>query len=87
MIINTHAPGVVQLCDPADLLLADSRAAPDAEWDHHLGIVTAPVPGFVARNSGTGDVLGGVMARVCAGMDLLGEPADIIVVHGDREVG
>ncbi|WP_326640971.1 AAA family ATPase [Streptosporangium sp. NBC_01755] len=25
VIINTHAPGVVQLCDPADLLLAEGR--------------------------------------------------------------
>ncbi|MEU2120785.1 AAA family ATPase [Nocardia niwae] len=25
VIINTHAPGVVQLCDPADLLLAETR--------------------------------------------------------------
>ncbi|PZG16417.1 chromosome segregation protein SMC [Micromonospora craterilacus] len=30
VIVNTHSPGVVQLCDPADLLLADVRlkAAP-----------------------------------------------------------
>lgn len=26
VIINTHSPGVVQLCDPADLLLADVRS-------------------------------------------------------------
>ncbi|QGN47557.1 AAA family ATPase [Micromonospora sp. WMMD558] len=28
VIINTHSPGVVQLCDPEDLLLADTRLRP-----------------------------------------------------------
>ncbi|MDZ5446448.1 AAA family ATPase [Micromonospora sp. 4G57] len=28
VIINTHSPGVVQLCDPSDLLLADAKLRP-----------------------------------------------------------
>ncbi|MGN9775517.1 AAA family ATPase [Micromonospora sp. H33] len=33
VIINTHSPGVVQLCDPADLLLAETRLRPVPHGD------------------------------------------------------
>ncbi|MEU6023683.1 AAA family ATPase [Micromonospora sp. NPDC047134] len=41
VIINTHSPGVVQLCDPDDLLLADLRlkAAPAGEAARALSLL------------------------------------------------
>ncbi|GGM61828.1 hypothetical protein GCM10011608_53710 [Micromonospora sonchi] len=41
VIINTHSPGVVQLCDPDDLLLADVRltAAPDGTAARALSLL------------------------------------------------
>ena len=41
VIINTHAPGVVQLCDPADLLLAESspRRSPDGTVTNALSLL------------------------------------------------
>ncbi|MEU7001760.1 AAA family ATPase [Nonomuraea sp. NPDC046570] len=41
VIINTHAPGVVQLCDPADLLLAETRPrrAPDGRVTSALSLL------------------------------------------------
>ncbi|MFI6999987.1 AAA family ATPase [Nocardia sp. NPDC050175] len=41
VIINTHAPGVVQLCDPADLLLAETRPyrTPDGTVTMALSLV------------------------------------------------
>lgn len=41
IIINTHAPGVVQLCDPADLLLADltPQRTPDGQAVRALALL------------------------------------------------
>jgi predicted ATPase len=41
VIVNTHAPGVVQLCDPADLLLAEVRSqhTPDGSVARALSLL------------------------------------------------
>jgi predicted ATPase len=41
VIVNTHSPGVVSLCDPADLLLADVRPAkgPDGQVTRALSLL------------------------------------------------
>lgn len=42
VIVNTHSPGVVQLCDPADLLLAEVRAQRTPEHNIARGLSVMP---------------------------------------------
>ncbi|GAA2491286.1 AAA family ATPase [Winogradskya humida] len=42
VIVNTHSPGVVQLCDPADLLLAEVRSYRHAEGDVTRALTLLP---------------------------------------------
>ncbi|MFC8044394.1 AAA family ATPase [Nocardia sp. NPDC057353] len=62
VIINTHAPGVVQLCDPADLLLAETR--PQRAQDGSVTTALALLPYYKswraargARSFSEGDVV------------------------------
>ncbi|WP_248965911.1 AAA family ATPase [Sphaerisporangium perillae] len=45
VIINTHAPGVVQLCDPADLLLAEARPWRDSDGSVRSALSLVPYAG------------------------------------------
>ena len=42
VVINTHSPGVVQLCDPQDLLLADARVVQLPEGGSARALSLAP---------------------------------------------
>jgi hypothetical protein len=42
VIINTHAPGVVQLCNPQDLLLAESAPYRTSEGAEARGLLLLP---------------------------------------------
>ncbi|MFI5935046.1 AAA family ATPase [Actinoplanes sp. NPDC051494] len=42
VIVNTHSPGVVQLCDPADLLLAEVRAHRHEEGEMTRALTLLP---------------------------------------------
>lgn len=42
VIVNTHAPGVVQLCDPQDLLLAEVRPHRNAEGEVTRALTLLP---------------------------------------------
>jgi predicted ATPase len=45
VIVNTHAPGVVQLCDPQDLLLAEVRPHRTSDGEVTRGLTLLPFKG------------------------------------------
>ncbi|MCP2287517.1 putative ATPase [Nocardia amikacinitolerans] len=53
VIINTHSPGVFQLCDPADVLLAETR--PHRTADHTVTSALSLLPYRASWRAGAGE--------------------------------
>ncbi len=54
VIVNTHSPGVVQLCDPDDLLLAEVKQFRSASGDHARALSLLPfAESWRAESAGT----------------------------------
>ncbi|MDP9841927.1 AAA family ATPase [Streptosporangium lutulentum] len=80
VIINTHAPGVVQLCDSADLLLAEGRSLRASNGSMTTALSLVPFSGSWRATSGEasfseGDVVAYLVAPPGAQLRL---PLDVV---------